>query len=54
MGLVRNVSPFHLRRSQFFGGLLFGFWGVFGLGFFVLVLVCVCVFVCDSPTSEIF
>ena len=44
MGLVRNVSPFHLRRSQFFGGLFFGFglflfWGCLFWCWFVLVFL---------------
>ena len=48
VGLVRNVSPFHLRRSHVFGGWFFGFWGVFWCCF-----VFVCLFVA-SLTSEIF
>ena len=53
VGLVRNVSPFHLRRSQFLGVVV---WLV--LVVFVLEFGCLCwfvfVFVCFSPTSEIF
>ena len=43
MGLVRNVSPFHLRRSQFFGGFLVGVCCVWSV-VLVFVLVCVCDF----------
>ena len=46
MGLVRNVSPFHLRRSQFFGGC--GLVGVGCVCFGVLVFcvgLCLCLFV---------
>ena len=48
MGLVRNVSPFHLRRSHVFGGWFFGFWVFFG------VVLCLCVLFVASLTSEIF
>ena len=44
MGLVRNVSPFHLRRSHVFGGLVVCFLGRF------LVLFCVCVFCLLLPS----
>ena len=42
----RNVSPFHLRRSQFFGGLWFG-WCLLCLvwGFGFCVGLCLCLFV---------
>ena len=46
-----TVSP---ASISIFWGFVVWFWGVFVLGFFVLVLVCVCVFVCVPPTSEIF
>ena len=37
MGLVRNVSPFHLRRSHFCLGVVSVVWGFFVWCWFVFV-----------------
>ena len=51
--VVRNVSPFHLRRSQFLGvSLVLGCFLFLGCSFWCVV--CVCVFVCLPPRARSF